>query len=780
MNRCWRDRGRTAGDHTEGGFTLIEVLICVVLLAMIMGALTAALVTSINLSASTAQHTKESNDAQLIAAFFVRDAQAAGATDAITGSPDPKYGVTLNDDTGCTVPSGDVAVVRFEWLDRQSAAQGLSYDDIAVYYYVPPISARSGQIVRQTCGGSAGFPSDTTLAKNIPTQPNATCNPSDTCPPPATCNPSKDVCLPSTVSLTVSEVQTTQPYTITASTRPESQGSTPNATGSPAPLVLLGDNACSGIAPLSGSGNVPLKVYGNAFIEGGASGCDAYAVDNYTVTGHTEAIAPAQCPVASTGCTNIAGITARDPYASAIGQSTLTPPPTGSPGSGCSGPANDPTPQTAQPGDYADFSVAAGDTCTLASGVYYVDGDFNVDNGATVNTDDGGVLIYLVNGQFSIDGKLSASALTGTQYDGMVLWQDVGDTQALAAGASANVHLNGVVYAPGAAFDVARRVAMKAFVGKSLNFAPAPQPDPPYDISQIGLITPTETSMMTGSPPTLPAILDQAATDETITINGSNFQSGATVAFSGDGITLNGPPDVSSSQNQIKVNVSIDDTATLGTRDVVITNPDGGVDIEDGAFTVEPRPLITSVTLDGAKPGVIETGDTITVVFSKLMRESSVCTAWAGDDTTARTLNADGDVTVTASHGVAGANDSIDITSATGCDGTGNPAASFGHIDLGATDYVAADETFAGGAATMTTPSTITWTADTNANTSTMVITLGTETPPPPVPPAPPVTPAAASAPIYTVPAGFTDTRGANGGLVTPPSFMITPAAIQF
>ena len=125
--------------------------------------------------------------------------------------------------------------------------------------------------------------------------------------------------------MTVSELQITQTptsppthftYTLTASTRPEGQPATPpNATGSPAPLVLLGDDACTGAAPLSGSGNVPLKLFGNAFIEGGASGCDAYAVDNYTVTGHTEAIAPAQCPAAAAGCTNIAGITARDPFA---------------------------------------------------------------------------------------------------------------------------------------------------------------------------------------------------------------------------------------------------------------------------------------------------------------------------------------------------------------------------------------------------------------------------------------------------------------------------------
>ena len=756
MNRSPLDREHDAGAHTDGGFTLIEVLISVVLLAMIMGALTTALLTSINLSSSTTQHTRDSNDAQLIAGYLVRDAQSAGATNSITGSVDAKYGITLASDAGCSVPSGDAPIVRFEWLDRTSAAQ--NYDDIAVYYYVPPASGKSGQVVRKTCGTSPDFASTNTLARNIPAKPTASCDPTPDCPG-----------LPSTVSLTVSEVQhPTQPYTLTASTRAEGQPATPaNATGAPAPLILLGDDNCSGTAPLSGNGNVPLKVFGNAFVEGGASDCHAYAVDNLTVTGNSEAIAPAQCAGAA-GCTDIAGITARDPYAS-----TLKAPPTGSDRSGCAG-----------PGHYASFSVAVGDTCNLASGVYYVDNGFNVASGGTVNADDGGVLIYLAGGQFSIDGKFNASSLTAPQYeqyDGVVLWQPAGNTQPLNIGAAANVHLNGVVYAPGGALNVARRVAMKAFVGKSLNFASAPNPDTSYDVSQIGLITPTETSMTTGTPSKLPPILDQAATNEMITINGSNFQPGATVSFFGAGITEDPNSLQVVSANKITVVVSVADSATLGAGDVVITNPDGGVDIEDGALTIEPRPAIKSVTLaNGAGPpnnGVIEAGDTITVVFSKLMRESSVCKApaWAGDDTTPQKLAADGDVIVSVNDGGVGGDDSIDITSAAGC---GPPGASFGHIELGGADYVTTDEMFAGAGLGA---STITWTGDANANTSTMQITLGTETPPRlPVPPALTIVPAVPSAPTYTVPPRFTDNRGTNGGLVTPPTFTIAPPAQQF
>ena len=126
---------------------------------------------------------------------------------------------------------------------------------------------------------------------------------------------------------------------------------------------------------------------------------------------------------------------------------------------------------------------------------------------------------------------------------------------------------------------------------------------------------------------------------------------GATVAFSGDGITVNSTTVVSS--NQIDVSVSIDDAATVGNRDVMITNPDTGVDIEDSAFTVELRPTITSVTLANGvgTPGVIEAGDTIAIQFSKQMRETSICSLWTGGDNANPTINADGDVTVVANNG---------------------------------------------------------------------------------------------------------------------------------
>ncbi len=175
---------------------------------MIMGALTTAFLTSINLS-STRRNTRGTPTTRNSSpATSSATRRPAGATNSITGSVDAEYGITLPACRGCSVPSGDTPIVRFEWLDRTSAA-GQNYNDIAVYYYVPPASGKSGQSCARRCGTSPDFASTN--------RSRATSRPS----PPRAAIRRLTARVSGTVSLTVSEVQhPTQPYTMTASTRP--------------------------------------------------------------------------------------------------------------------------------------------------------------------------------------------------------------------------------------------------------------------------------------------------------------------------------------------------------------------------------------------------------------------------------------------------------------------------------------------------------------------------------------------------------------------------------
>ena len=81
-----------------------------------------------------------------------------------------------------------------------------------------------------------------------------------------------------------------------------------------------------------------------------------------------------------------------------------------------------------------------------------------------------------------------------------------------------------------------------------------------------------------------PAQLPQGATNEDVTIQGDNFQDGASASFSGTGITVNSTTFVSATE--ITANVSIEVTAELGDHDVTVTNPDYGVGAKTDAFTV--------------------------------------------------------------------------------------------------------------------------------------------------------------------------------------------------
>src|SRR5262245_3929231 len=63
-------------NRRDAGMTLIEVLVGVVILSMITGGIVTALLTALNVYDPTSHRVQETNDAQTIAAFLARDAQA--------------------------------------------------------------------------------------------------------------------------------------------------------------------------------------------------------------------------------------------------------------------------------------------------------------------------------------------------------------------------------------------------------------------------------------------------------------------------------------------------------------------------------------------------------------------------------------------------------------------------------------------------------------------------------------------------------------------------------
>jgi prepilin-type N-terminal cleavage/methylation domain-containing protein len=90
----------------EEGFTLVELLISTVILGILCGVITEAMIVGLRTSDNTDQRVRESVDAQLISVYFPRDAQAA--TQVTTGTVD-----------AC---SNQISVAALSWPDPASAA----------------------------------------------------------------------------------------------------------------------------------------------------------------------------------------------------------------------------------------------------------------------------------------------------------------------------------------------------------------------------------------------------------------------------------------------------------------------------------------------------------------------------------------------------------------------------------------------------------------------------------------------------------------------------------
>ena len=95
--------------RSDDGFTLPELMVAVVILGIIAGAITGAIITGLKVTDGTAERVKESTDAQLASAYFAGDMQSSTA---VIPAVHPV----------CGVPAGAAAVVSFSWEDPTDPA----------------------------------------------------------------------------------------------------------------------------------------------------------------------------------------------------------------------------------------------------------------------------------------------------------------------------------------------------------------------------------------------------------------------------------------------------------------------------------------------------------------------------------------------------------------------------------------------------------------------------------------------------------------------------------
>ncbi|MEP6661569.1 MAG: putative Ig domain-containing protein, partial [Acidimicrobiales bacterium] len=268
-----RRMARDRRPAVDGGFTLVELLMAIMLSTGVIAAVAAGLVTSFSLTRTTTQKVRESTDAQLISTYLTRDAQAVGGADpsAATGI-DPALGVSLTDSAGCAATG--TTKIRFKWNDRVSPSSFVTH---VVTYALGEISgsATFQEFVRRECKfnnglAPASFDNAVVLGRKVAFA-EARCVPTASCPPGQ---------LPVSVSLAI-RASNDPPngvlpysYTLTALVRPQAQIISANANGQAAPLFALGGGSQCPVVHFQGGAGVDVEVNGSAIING-SGGCAA-------------------------------------------------------------------------------------------------------------------------------------------------------------------------------------------------------------------------------------------------------------------------------------------------------------------------------------------------------------------------------------------------------------------------------------------------------------------------------------------------------------------------
>jgi prepilin-type N-terminal cleavage/methylation domain-containing protein len=249
-------RRRVAGKE-EAGFTLIELLIVVVILPVVIGGISVALLSVFGLQNQTQNRIGASDDAQVGSANFNKDVQSA---EQLTSAPFPNG--SAPGVQGCGASTQDqgnaVQLLGLEWGANAAAPGG--YDTVVSYVLLPETTPNSNLLVRQECTfGTSTTPSTTLTISRDAGNPPSTCP--LPAPPPAT--PSPGLCItPSNIqTLSQTSWQLAQGVTNVTLTITEPEG---KSQGSTAPdqytyslVGLPGESTSTSPPPGSVLTNVP-------------------------------------------------------------------------------------------------------------------------------------------------------------------------------------------------------------------------------------------------------------------------------------------------------------------------------------------------------------------------------------------------------------------------------------------------------------------------------------------------------------------------------------------
>ena len=160
-----------SGRRAEGedGFTLIELLIAVMMMSIIVGAVSGALVVMFTTTTETTERLSESPDLQIAAAYFGSDGQSA----------------TRFDQTCGPLAASATRAVSFSWTDPGPTPGTGDETGRKVSYVAEPVGNQK-QLVRYACvvPATGAEALDRTVVVNYlrpTTSPTPTCTPGPSC-----------------------------------------------------------------------------------------------------------------------------------------------------------------------------------------------------------------------------------------------------------------------------------------------------------------------------------------------------------------------------------------------------------------------------------------------------------------------------------------------------------------------------------------------------------------------------------------------------------------------
>ena len=426
IRRCLR--ARLCGD---GGFTLVEIIIAVSLLGLITGVATASLLTATAAARSSTEHSHQSSDAQLISAFLVKDAQAAGGSNPTTGQEDPSLGVFYVNGAACDPVPGLTA--QFRWIDRGSSGV---HTNAASYL----LDTATHRLSRRLCrdGVASG---DLLLAGSVQSV-SPSCVPSLRCPG-----------LPDVVKFQITETAvgaaTAFSYELRAQLRSQAQTQPTSLNSGSVPLMALGGGGCppsGSFLNVNGSSSLVVQL-GGAIVNSGGGGCNSMNISgagSYNADS-TSILSPGACTGSCPSPINGYTAALADPLAG------LPLPP----GAGdCGLTVGNPVPVAGvyQPGVYKNNLLITPPTTAIFDPGPYV---FcaGLDIRGTVDAQN--VLFYVAGGSLSV--AATASVSIGSQLSGpwasVSVWLTTADPVVINGGAGIDSY-KGTIYAPLAVVNI--------------------------------------------------------------------------------------------------------------------------------------------------------------------------------------------------------------------------------------------------------------------------------------------------------------------------------------